>query len=80
MATTGSAASSIQTEKISCPFRNACRQYRPLHRGPKGNDLHYRGYDIADLAAHCEFEEVAYLLVTHGKLPNAMNLLPTSRS
>jgi 2-methylcitrate synthase len=41
--------------------------------GQSGNDLHYRGYDIADLAAHCEFEEVAYLLV-HGKLPNAGEL------
>ena len=38
--------------------------------GHSGNDLHYRGYDINDLAAHCEFEEVAHLLV-HGKLPNA---------
>lgn len=36
--------------------------------GRSGNDLHYRGYDILDLAAHCEFEEVAYLLV-HGHLP-----------
>ena len=36
--------------------------------GKSGNDLHYRGYDIADLAAHCEFEEVAYLLI-HGTLP-----------
>ena len=41
--------------------------------GQSGNDLHYRGYDIADLAAHCEFEEVAHLLV-HGKLPNAAEL------
>ena len=41
--------------------------------GQSGNDLHYRGYDIADLAAHCEFAEVAYLLV-HGKLPNAAEL------
>lgn len=41
--------------------------------GHSGNDLHYRGYDIRDLAAHCEFEEVAYLLV-HGKLPNAAEL------
>ncbi len=41
--------------------------------GQSGNDLHYRGYDIADLAAHCEFEEVAYLLV-HGKLPNSAEL------
>jgi 2-methylcitrate synthase len=41
--------------------------------GRTGNDLHYRGYDIADLAAHCEFEEVAYLLL-RGKLPNAVEL------
>jgi 2-methylcitrate synthase len=41
--------------------------------GQSGNDLHYRGYDIADLAARCEFEEVAFLLV-HGKLPNAAEL------
>ena len=41
--------------------------------GQSGNDLHYRGYDIADLAAHCDFEEIAYLLV-HGKLPNAAEL------
>jgi len=41
--------------------------------GHSGNDLHYRGYDIKDLAANCEFEEVAYLLV-HGKLPNRAEL------
>jgi 2-methylcitrate synthase len=41
--------------------------------GRSGNDLHYRGYDIKDLAAHCEYEEVAYLLV-HGKLPTAAEL------
>ena len=38
-----------------------------------GNDLHYRGYDILDIADACEFEEVAHLLV-HGKLPNAAEL------
>ena len=37
--------------------------------GKTGNDLHYRGYDILDVASTCEFEEIAYLLV-HGKLPN----------
>lgn len=37
--------------------------------GRSGNDLHYRGYDILDLAQACEFEEVAHLLI-HGKLPN----------
>ena len=30
--------------------------------GRSGNDLHYRGYDIKDLAENCEFEEVAYLI------------------
>ncbi len=41
--------------------------------GRSGNDLHYRGYDILDIAETCEFEEIAYLLV-HGKLPNAAEL------
>ena len=41
--------------------------------GKTGNDLHYRGYDIADLAAHASFEEVAHLLV-HGHLPNQAEL------
>ena len=41
--------------------------------GHSGNDLHYRGYDIKDLARHCEYEEVAYLLI-HGTLPNAEEL------
>jgi len=41
--------------------------------GKSGNDLHYRGFDILDLAQNCEFEEVAYLLV-HGSLPTAVQL------
>jgi 2-methylcitrate synthase len=41
--------------------------------GRTGNDLHYRGYDILDVATTSEFEEIAYLLV-HGKLPNAAEL------
>jgi 2-methylcitrate synthase len=41
--------------------------------GHSGNDLHYRGYDIKDLARHCEYEEVAHLLI-HGKLPNSLEL------
>ena len=41
--------------------------------GRSGNDLHYRGYDILDLATHCEFEEVAHLLV-HGHLPTRHEL------
>ncbi|HEY1078040.1 MAG TPA: 2-methylcitrate synthase [Fontimonas sp.] len=41
--------------------------------GRTGNDLHYRGYDILDVAAACEFEEIAHLLV-HGKLPTVAEL------
>lgn len=41
--------------------------------GRSGNDLHYRGYDIKDLADNASFEEVAYLLV-HGSLPDAVEL------
>lgn len=41
--------------------------------GRSGNDLHYRGYDILDVATSCEFEEIAYLLI-HGKLPNRAEL------
>ena len=41
--------------------------------GRSGNDLHYRGYDILDLAETCDFEEIAYLLV-HTKLPTRAEL------
>ena len=41
--------------------------------GRSGNDLHYRGYDILELAEACEFEEVAHLLV-HGRLPSTAEL------
>ena len=41
--------------------------------GRTGNDLHYRGYDILDVAEQCEFEEIAHLLV-HGSLPTATEL------
>ena len=41
--------------------------------GKTGNDLHYRGYDILDVAQSCEFEEIAHLLV-HGKLPTSDEL------
>ena len=59
--------------------------------GRSGNDLHYRGYDILDIAEQCEFEEIAYLLI-HDTLPNAgqlasyklklksLNLLPPLRN
>jgi len=41
--------------------------------GRTGNDLHYRGYDILEIADRCEFEEIAFLLI-HGKLPNRAEL------
>jgi 2-methylcitrate synthase len=41
--------------------------------GHSGNDLHYRGYDILELAANSTFEEVAFLLI-HGHLPNQSEL------
>src|SRR6184192_4908072 len=41
--------------------------------GRTGNDLHYRGYDILEIANTCEFEEIAFLLV-HGKLPTRAEL------
>jgi len=42
--------------------------------GHTGNDLHYRGYDIIELAKYTTFEEVAYLLI-HGELPNNAQLV-----
>ena len=41
--------------------------------GRTGNDLHYRGYDILEIAETCAFEEIAYLLV-HDKFPNKAEL------
>jgi 2-methylcitrate synthase len=41
--------------------------------GVTGNDLHYRGYDILEIANTCKFEEIAYLLI-HGKLPTRAEL------
>ncbi|MGA3158320.1 MAG: citrate/2-methylcitrate synthase, partial [Steroidobacteraceae bacterium] len=46
--------------------------------GRTGNDLHYRGYDILEVAEACEFEEIAYLLV-HGKLPTREELAAYKR-
>src|SRR6185369_9689848 len=41
--------------------------------GHSGNDLHYRGYDIAELAAQATYEEIAHLLI-HERLPNRAEL------
>jgi 2-methylcitrate synthase len=42
--------------------------------GKSGNDLHYRGYNILDLAEKAAFEEVAYLLI-YGSLPTKIELV-----
>lgn len=41
--------------------------------GQSGNDLHYRGYDILELARQASFEETAYLLI-YGNLPTMSQL------
>src|SRR5438445_3221404 len=46
---------------------------------PEAGVLMYRGYDIADLAEHSTYEEVAYLLL-HGELPDAGALEAFSRA
>jgi len=46
--------------------------------GRSGNDLHYRGYDILDIAETCEFEEIAHLLI-HEKLPSPAELAAYKR-
>ena len=74
-----SASSTEQPAAASKPKKSVALSGTPAGNtalctvGRTGNDLHYRGYDIADLAEHCEFEEVAYLLV-HGKLPTEAEL------
>ncbi|WP_374297595.1 2-methylcitrate synthase [Acinetobacter sp.] len=41
--------------------------------GKSGAGLTYRGYDVQDLAEHCQFEEVAYLIL-YGELPTQAQL------
>jgi 2-methylcitrate synthase len=41
--------------------------------GRTGNDLHYRGYNILEIATVCEFEEIAHLLI-HETLPTRAQL------
>ncbi len=46
--------------------------------GASGDELRYRGYDVRDLAAGSEYEEVAHLLI-HGALPDAAQLAAYKR-
>ena len=64
----------LQAEKVRRPLgRHAPATRRCAPSAARATILHYRGYDILDIADHCEFEEVAHLLV-HGKLPNRAEL------
>ncbi|MGE0745969.1 MAG: bifunctional 2-methylcitrate synthase/citrate synthase [Rhodospirillales bacterium] len=45
---------------------------------PETNSLTYRGYAVQDLAQHCTFEEVAYLIY-NGELPNKKELAAFKR-
>ena len=76
-------------EKASAPAENLPSAFKPKKSvalsgvtagntalctvGRTGNDLHYRGYDILEIANSCEFEEIAYLLI-YGKLPTRAEL------
>jgi 2-methylcitrate synthase len=48
-------------------------QHRHLHRRPQRQRPALSRLRHADLAEHCEFAEVAHLLI-HGKLPTAAEL------
>ena len=73
-ATTDMAASMLPKPKKSVALSGVVAGNTALCTvGRTGNDLHYRGYDIIDIAKACEFEEIAHLLV-HGTLPNRIEL------
>ncbi len=72
-ATTETAASAAKPKKSVALSGIAAGNTALCTVGRTGNDLHYRGYDILDIADTSEFEEIAHLLV-HGKLPNQSEL------
>lgn len=72
-ATTPTAAPGFKPKKSVALSGTAAGNTALCTVGRTGNDLHYRGYDILDVATACEFEEIAYLLV-HGKLPTVAEL------
>jgi 2-methylcitrate synthase len=74
MTTTTEAPAPVQKPKKSVALSGIAAGNTALCTvGRTGNDLHYRGYDILDMAATSEFEEIAYLLV-HGELPTRAEL------
>ena len=66
-------ARGFQTEEVGCALGTPAGNTALCTVGRNGSDLHYRGYNIVDLAGSCEYEEVAHLLI-HGKLPNQAEL------
>jgi 2-methylcitrate synthase len=73
MTTTDTAAPAVKPKKSVALSGVAAGNTALCTVGRTGNDLHYRGYDILDMAAVCEFEEIAHLLV-HGTLPTRAEL------
>ncbi len=72
--TLGNAASHLPKPKKSVALSGTAAGNTALCTvGRSGNDLHYRGYDIHELATQSTFEEVAHLLV-HGVLPTQPQL------
>jgi len=59
-----STPATASSRRSRCPLGVTAGNTALCTVGRSGNDLHYRGYDILDLAENCEFEEVACLLIT----------------
>ncbi len=78
MARTGAGATSFKPKKSVALSGVVAGNTAICTVGRSGNDLHYRGYDIFDIAETCEFEEIAYLLI-HGRLPNPAELAAYKR-
>ena len=78
MARTGAGATSFKPKKSVALSGVVAGNTAICTVGRSGNDLHYRGYDILDIAETCEFEEIAYLLI-HGRLPNPAELAAYKR-
>jgi 2-methylcitrate synthase len=63
----------MSTEKTAGGLRGVSAGQTAIATVGDGHSLRYRGYDVADLATHATFEEVAYLLLG-GALPSAPEL------
>ena len=63
----------LSGKEIGGPVGRAAGNTALCTVGLTGNDLHYRGYDILEIAERCEFEEIAYLLI-HERWPKRAEL------